>query len=65
MLSLFDLILAISASSTAGEWGFTHMKLVKTDSRTLMKEDMLSNCLMIKLEGQSIQEFDHQSAINL
>ena len=30
-----------------------------------MKEDMLSNCLMIKLEGQSIQEFDPQPAINL
>ena len=57
VLSLFDLILAIQASGTACEWGFTHMKLVKTDRRTLMKEDMLSNCIMIKLEGQSIQEF--------
>ena len=30
-----------------------------------MKEDTLSNCFMIKLEGQSIQEFDPQPAINL
>ena len=30
-----------------------------------MKEDMLSNCLMIKFEGQSIQEFDPQPAISL
>ena len=30
-----------------------------------MKENMLSNCLMIKLEGQSIQEFDPQPVINL
>ena len=64
MLSPVDLILAIPASSTECEWGFTHMKLVKTDRRTLMKEDRLSNCLMIKLEGQSIQEFDPQPAIN-
>ena len=30
-----------------------------------MKEDTLSNCLMMKCEGQSIQEFDPQPAINL
>ena len=30
-----------------------------------MKDDMLSNCLMIKLDGQGIQEFDPQPAINL
>ena len=30
-----------------------------------MKENMLSNCLMIKCEGQSIQEFDPQPAFNL
>ena len=65
VLSLCDVILAIPASSSACEWGFTHMELVKTDRRTMMKEDTLPNCLMIKLEGQSIQEFDPQPAINL
>ena len=65
MLSLFDLILSIPATSTACEQGFTQMKLVKSDRRTLMKEDVLSNCLKIKPEGPSIQEFDPAPAINL
>ena len=30
-----------------------------------MKEDTFSNCLMIKHEGQSIQQFDPQPAVNL
>ena len=64
ILSLFDLILAIPATSTACEWGFTHMKLVKSNRRTHMKEDSLSNCLTIKLEGSSIKEFDPVPAIN-
>ena len=41
------------------------MKLVKSDGRTLMKEDALSNCLTIKLEGPNIQEFNPAPAINL
>lgn len=64
ILSLFDLILTIPATSTACERGFTHMKLVKSDRRTLMKEDVLSNCLTIKLESQSIKDFDPVPAID-
>ena len=65
MLSLFDLILSIPATITACKEGFTHMKLVKSDRRTLIKEDALSNFLIIKLEGPSIQEFDPALVINL
>ena len=41
------------------------MNLVKSDRRTLMKEDALSNCLTIKLEEPSKQEFDPAPTINL
>ena len=54
ILSLFDLILTIPAISTACERGFTHMKLVKSNRRTLMGEDILTNSLTIKLEGPTI-----------
>ena len=37
----------------------------ESDIRTLMKKDAPSNCLMIKLEEPSIQEFDPAAAINL
>lgn len=65
VLNLFDLILTIPATSTACERGFSHMKLIKSDRRSLMSETTLSNSLMIKLEGPSIPEFNPDEAIDL
>ena len=64
-LSLFDLILSIPATSAACEQGFSHMKLIKSDHRSLMKEAQLSNSLIIKLEGQGIKDFDPDKAIDI
>ena len=63
-LSLFDLVLTIPATSTDCERGFTHMKLVKSDRRSLMTEDTLTNCLTIKLEGPPLEQFDPVPAID-
>ena len=41
------------------------MKLVKSDRRTLLKESTLSDCLMIKLQGESIKDFNSDKAINV
>ena len=64
-LGLFDLILSMPATSMACERGFSHLKLIKSDRRTLMSEKTLSNSLMIKLEGPTIQEFNPDRAIEL
>ena len=64
-LSIFDLVLSIPATSTACERGFTHMKLIKSNQRSLLKEAQLSTCLTIKLEGSSIKDFNPDKAINL
>ena len=64
-LGLFDLILTIPATSMACERGFSLMKPIKSDRRTLMSEKTLSNSLMIKLEGPTIQEFNPDRAIEL
>ena len=37
-LSIFDLVLSIPATGTACERGFTHMKLIKSNRRSLLKE---------------------------
>ena len=37
-LSIFDLVLSIPVTSTACERGFTHMKLIKSNRRSLLKE---------------------------
>ena len=65
LLSLFDLILSIPATSVAYETGFTHKKLVKSDRRTHMTESTLSDCLIIKLEGTSIKGFNPDPAISV
>ena len=41
------------------------MKMIKTDRRAQMKEEALSNCLTIKLEGPCIQDFDPLPAIDV
>ena len=61
-LGPFDLVLTIPATSTVCEKGFSHMKLVNSDKRTLLKENSVSNCLTIKLEGANIKEFDPASS---
>ena len=40
------------------------MKLLKTSQRSTLTEKSLTYCLMIKLEGETIQEFDPKPAIN-
>ena len=67
VLNFFDLILTIPATSAACEWGFTHMKLLKSQQRSSLKEDIVSDCLMIKLEGDSIKIsiLMHQSSTDL
>ena len=39
------------------------MKLVKSQQRSLLKEDIVSDCLMIKLEGDSIKDFNPDASI--
>ena len=40
------------------------MKLIKSHQRSSLKEDVLSDCLMINLEGESIQNFNPDEAIS-
>ena len=63
VLNFYDLILTIPATSAACERGFTHMKLVKSQQRSSLKEDIVSDCLMIKLEGDSIKDFNPDASI--
>ena len=65
ILDLFDIILTIPATSAACERGFSQMKLIKTEKRSSMKEESLSNCFTTKLEGPSIKEFDPLPAIDI
>ena len=49
VLSLFDLICSIPATSLACERGYIHVKQVKSDHRTLLNESTLSDCFYDKV----------------
>ena len=63
ILQLIDMILTIPATSTACERGFSQMKLIKTDTRSRLSEQAMSNNLVIKLHSTPIAEFDPSPAI--
>ena len=63
ILQLIDMILTIPATSTACEWGFSQMKLIKSDTRTKLSEQAMSNNLVIKLHSAPIADFDPLPAI--
>ena len=58
ILQLIDMILTIPATSTACERGFSQMKLIKSDTRTKLSEQAMSNNLVIKLHSAPIADFD-------
>ena len=61
--SCLILVLTLPATSTACERGFSHMKLIKTDIRSSLSENTLSNSILIKLHSPTIGEFDPTPAI--
>lgn len=54
----------MSPSSAEAERGFSQLKLVKTNIRSMLGQISLNNCLGIKLLGSDIQSFDPFPAID-
>ena len=65
ILDLIDLILTIPAISTECERGFSDMKRIKSIQRNCLDENSLSNLLMIKPQGPTIEKFNPDPAIQL
>ncbi|KAL7387779.1 hypothetical protein ABVT39_000839, partial [Epinephelus coioides] len=65
VLELIDLILTVPASTADCERGFNIMKVVKSDWRSSLKADTLSDLLLMQLSSPPISEFDPSPAIEL
>ncbi|XP_077078686.1 zinc finger protein 862-like [Siphateles boraxobius] len=65
ILHVADLILCIPASTADCEWGYSAMKLVKSDFRASLKNQTLSDLLTVQLSSVSITDFDPVPAIKL
>ena len=62
-MALIEIMMTISMSTAVVERGFSHMNIVKSSTRTLLGNDTLNNLLEIKLNGESIKEFNPDEAI--
>ena len=64
ILSVFNIILSIPATSVDYERGFSTMRQVKTDWRSKLHIITLNDCMRISLEGPSIANFNPTNAIH-
>jgi len=64
-LDLVDLVLCMPASTADCERGFNVMKMVKSDWRSSLKDETLSDLLFVYLSSPSIKDFDPSPAVEL
>ncbi len=60
---IVDLILSLPAASAENERGFSRMKRTKTESRTRLSAQSLTDLMMIDMSSPEIEEFDPEPAI--
>lgn len=65
ILDLVDLVLCMPASTADCERGFNAMKMVKSDWRSSLNCETLSDLLMVHLSSPSIKEFDPSPAVEV
>lgn len=65
VLSLIDLVLSLPASSAEAERGFSLMKTIKTDWRSRLTDDSVSDLMTINLDSPEVKDFDPQPAIDV
>ncbi|XP_049449201.1 zinc finger protein 862-like [Epinephelus fuscoguttatus] len=65
LLALVDLVLSFPASMAECERGFNTMKQVKTNWRSSLLSDTLSDLLMVQLSSPEIKEYDPTKAVIL
>lgn len=64
ILGLIDMINSLPPTSVYNETAFNQMKLTKTDRRHRLSQKHLNDCMVTKIESDSIEEFDPTPAIN-
>lgn len=64
VLQIFEICLVFPLSSAACERGFSAMKRIKNDWRSILKPDMLRMLMYIVIEGPSESNFNPQSTVN-
>jgi hypothetical protein len=64
ILGLIDMINSLPPTSVYNETAFNQVKLTKTDRRHRLSQKHLNDCMVTKIESDSIEEFFPTPAIN-
>ena len=64
ILPLIDLVLTLPSTSADCERGFSAMKRIKTEQRSLLLPSTLNDLMMIHINSPSIPEFDPTASLN-
>ena len=65
MCHLIDLLLTIPATSLECEWGFSHMRHIKSDWRSRLTNSTLTDLMRILMESDSIENYNPEPAVDL
>ena len=65
VVALIDMVLSLPASSAEAERGFSLMKIIKTDWRSRLTDDSVSDLMTIKFDSPDVKDFDPQPAIDV
>ena len=64
-MSVIDVILILSPSSSEPERGFSQLKLIKTNLRTKLNSRSLNETMAIRLLSSEVKDFNPQPAIDM
>ena len=65
ILAVMDLVLSLPSHSADAERGFSEMKLIKTDWRSCLRPEVLSDLLFVLFHSAEIEHFDPIPAVNV
>ena len=63
VLPLIEIMLTHSMSTATVEIGFSHMNIIKGETRTLLGNETLNNLLELKINGPTFEDFSPVESI--
>ena len=60
---LIEIMLTHSMSTAIVERGFSHMNIIKAETRTLLGNETLNNLLQLKINGPTLEDFSPVESI--
>ena len=63
ILPLIEIMMVNSMSTATVERSFSQMNMIKSPGRSLLRNDSLNNCMEVKINGPTLDEYEPDAAI--